>query len=52
MDDTTWHTENLQTMQDILNDTNNLYKLNNIEINPTKSDLLHIYPKLKSQQLH
>ena len=50
MDDTTWHTENLQTMQEILNDTNNLYKLNNIEINPTKSDLLHIYPKSKKQQ--
>ena len=39
-------------MQEILNDTNNLYKLNNIEINPTKSDLLHIYPKSKKQQLN
>jgi len=37
-------------MQDILNDTNNLYKLNNIEINITKSDLLHIFPKSKKQQ--
>jgi len=45
MDDTTWHCENSKIMQDILNDTSTLYKLNNIEINPTKSDLLHIKPK-------
>jgi hypothetical protein len=45
MDDTTWHCEDPSTMQNILNDTSTLYKLNNIEINPSKSDLLHIKTK-------
>ena len=45
MDDTTWHCEDPTTMQNILNDTSILYKLNNIEINPTKFDLLHIKSK-------
>ncbi|CAG8651942.1 3278_t:CDS:1, partial [Paraglomus occultum] len=45
MDDTTWHCEDSTTMQNILNDTFILYKLNNIEINPTKSDLLYIKSK-------
>jgi hypothetical protein len=38
-------------MQNILNDTTLLYKLNNIEVNPTKSDLLHIKPKNSKTQL-
>ena len=45
MDDTIWHSEKQETLQLILNDTHELYKLNNIEINTSKSDLLHISPK-------
>src|ERR1051325_1416239 len=45
MDDTVWHCEHPETLQNILNDASILYKLNNIEVNPTKSDLLHILPK-------
>jgi hypothetical protein len=45
MDDTTWHCESANIMQNIINDTSELYKFNNIEINTTKSDLLHIKPK-------
>ena len=48
MDDTVWHSENPESLQLILNDTQQLYKLNNIEINPTKSDLLHI-PQTKNK---
>jgi len=42
MNDTVWYSKNPKSLQLILNDTQELYKLNNIEINPTKSDLLHI----------
>jgi len=42
MDDTVWHSENPETLQCILNDTQQLYNLNNIEINAAKSDLLYI----------
>jgi hypothetical protein len=42
IDDTVWHSESPESLQSILNDTQKLYNLNNIEINPTKSDLLHI----------
>src|SRR6185295_1825127 len=42
IDDTVWHSENPETLQHILNDTQQLYNLNNIKINPTKSDLLYI----------
>ena len=45
MDDTVWHCEHPETLQNILNDVSILYKINNIEVNPTKSDLLHILPK-------
>ena len=45
MDDTVWHCEHPETLQNILNDASALYNLNNIEVNPTKSDLLHISPK-------
>ena len=51
MDDTTWHCEDPKIMQNILNDTTLLYKLNNIEVNPTKSDLLHIKSKNSKTQL-
>ena len=34
-------------MQHILNNTAKLYKLNNLTINSSKSDLLHIKPKLQ-----
>ena len=51
MDDTTWHCEDPKIMQNILNDTTLLYKLNNIEVNPTKSDLLHIKSKNSKIQL-
>ena len=47
MDDTVWHCENLETIQNILNDTSQLYDLNNITINSSKSDLLHIQSKSK-----
>ena len=42
MDDTVWHCEQSEILQKILHDTSSLYKINNIEVNPTKSDLLHI----------
>jgi len=42
MDDTVWHSKNPETLQCILNDTQQLYNLNNIEINAAKSDLLYI----------
>jgi len=45
MDDTVWHSEHPETLQEILNDAFSLYKLNNIEVNPSKSDLLHITSK-------
>ena len=45
MDDTVWYCEHPETLQNILNDVSILYKINNIEVNPTKSDLLHILPK-------
>ena len=45
MDDTVWHCEHPEILQDILNDASALYKLNNIEVNPAKSDLLHISSK-------
>ena len=51
MDDTIWYCENLETMQNILNDTSQLYNLNNIIINSSKSDLLYIQPKSKSSQI-
>ena len=45
MDDTVWHSENPEILQKIINDASSLYKLNNIEINLSKSDLLHISSK-------
>ncbi|RIB02262.1 hypothetical protein C2G38_2228311 [Gigaspora rosea] len=52
MDDTTWLCESPTTMQNILNDTSELYKINNIiEVNPLKSDLLHIRPKSYRSQI-
>jgi exonuclease III/ribonuclease HI len=45
MDDTVWHCKNSSSLQQLLNDVNKLYQLNNIQINPSKSDLLHIIPK-------
>jgi hypothetical protein len=39
-------------MQKILDDTSLLYKLNNIEINSSKSDLLHLKSKLSNSSLH
>src|SRR6185436_8260677 len=45
IDDTTWHCESANIMQNIINDTSELYRFNNIEINTTKSDLLYIKPK-------
>ena len=47
MNNTVWHYKNLETMQNILNDTSQLYDLNNITINSSKSDLLHIQSKFK-----
>ena len=41
----------MQTIQEIFNNTNNLYNLNNIEINSIKSDLLHIQSKSKIPKL-
>ena len=46
IDDTTWHCESADILQNIINDTSTLYKLNNIEINASKSDLLYIKFKL------
>ena len=45
MDDTVWHCETSSSLQQLLIDVNKLYQLNNIQINPSKSDLLHITPK-------
>jgi hypothetical protein len=44
MDDTIWHSESHETLQNILNDVTELYKINNIQVNPHKSDLLHLQP--------
>ena len=52
MDDTVWHCEHPETLQNILNDASALYELNNIEVNPTKSDLLHISPKNSKTSNH
>jgi len=49
MDDTVWHCEHFEDLQNILNDASSLYKINNIEVNPTKSDLLRIPPKIQKQ---
>ena len=45
MDDTVWHYETSSSLQQLLIDVNKLYQLNNIQINLSKSDLLHITPK-------
>ena len=45
MDDTVWHSEHPETLQKIINDASSLYKINNIEVNPSKSDLLFIPSK-------
>ena len=50
MVDTTWLCESSKTMQNILNDTSELYKINNIEVNLSKSDLLHICPRSYKSQ--
>src|SRR6185295_16369427 len=49
MDDTVWHCEYKNNFQDILNDISELYQLNNIQVNPSKSDLIHITPNQKTQ---
>jgi hypothetical protein len=50
MDDTVWHCEASETMQNILNDTNKLYTLSNIQINTSKSDLLYLPSKNKTNK--
>src|SRR6185295_17704008 len=47
MDDTVWHCESKDDLQNILNDISELYHLNNIQVNPSKSDLIHIIPNKK-----
>src|SRR6185437_7973052 len=42
MDDTVWHCESKDDLQNILDDISELYQLNNIQVNPSKSDLIHI----------
>ncbi len=42
IDDTVWHCESKENLQEILQDVSELYQLNNIQVNPLKSDLLHI----------
>lgn len=49
MDDTVWHCESKDNLQEILNDVSELYQINNIQINPSKSDLLHISKSKTSQ---
>ena len=48
MDNTVWHCESKKDLQDILNDISELYQLNNIQVNPSKSDLIHITPNQKN----
>src|SRR5437868_1956171 len=45
MDNIVWYCETSSSLQQLLIDVNKLYQLNNIQINPSKSDLLHITPK-------
>ena len=45
MDDTVWHSDHPETLQKIINEASSLYKINNIEVNPSKSDLLYIFSK-------
>ena len=45
MDDTVWHSDHPETLQKIINEASSLYKINNIEVNPSKSDLIHISSK-------
>ena len=42
IDNTVWHYKNPTDLQNLLNDVSKLYQINNIQVNPTKSDLLHI----------
>src|SRR6266487_3635844 len=49
MDDTVWHCESKENLQEILQDVSELYQLNNIQVNPLKSDLLHISKSKTSQ---
>ena len=48
MDDTVWHCEFKNDLQNILDDISELYQLNNIQVNPSKSDLIHIIPNKKT----
>src|SRR6185312_8475555 len=48
MDDTVWHCESKDDLQNILDDISELYQLNNIQVNPSKSDLIHITPNQKT----
>src|SRR6185437_6859416 len=48
MDDTVWHCESKDELQNILDDISELYQLNNIQVNPSKSDLIHITPNQKT----
>ena len=49
MDDTIWHCESRENLQEILQDISDLYQINNIQVNPQKSDLLHISKSKNSQ---
>ena len=51
MDDTVWHCESRENLQEILQDISELYQLNNIQVNLLKSDLLHI-SKSKTSQIN
>jgi hypothetical protein len=48
MDDTVWHSQNKEALQNILNDTCELYQINNIQINTEKCDLIHLNPPKKT----
>jgi hypothetical protein len=50
MDDTVWHCKSKNDLQNILDDISELYQLNNIQVNPSKSDLIHIFSNKKALQ--